>query len=189
MSHGFAHDGGSSMVHGVHRRPAQHRPRIVAGLIGFSTCAALAVGIASVATAAPRASANAASTSQLQYNLAGLAYLPWSGIDGQPGPNTSAATRAFQRDACIAVDGVAGPQTNGALAAKVRQVQAVARSTQDGAYGPHTKAAVRAWQRAHGVTGDGAAGPVTMAAMGIHRRACPAPPPPPPPPPPGSGTL
>lgn len=131
--------------------------------------------------------AAAVSTTQLQYDLAGLGYLPFSGIDGVSGPQTQGATRAFQTDACITVDGIDGPQTDAALAAKVSEVQGVAGAAQDGAYGPATKDAVAAWQAARGLVADGQAGPDTMAAMGIARASC-TPPPPPPPPPPGGMT-
>ena len=38
------------------------------------------------------------------------------GADGAFGPKTEAALKAFQESAGIAVDGIAGPATNGALA-------------------------------------------------------------------------
>jgi cell wall-associated NlpC family hydrolase len=105
----------------------------------------------------------------VQWDLAGLAYLPWSGIDGVNGPQTKAAVRSFQSDRCLAVDGVAGPQTDGALSSVVSAVQGTAGATRDGAYGPKTKSAVTSWQRAHGLGADGIAGPNTMRAMGITR--------------------
>lgn len=163
------------MSHGMHRARSGRGGRAVMCLLSLVTIGGLAVGLSGPASAV--------STTQLQYDLAGLAYLPWSGIDGQTGPQTSAATRAFQSDACIAVDGIDGPQTDAALAAKVTQVQAVAGAARDGAFGPNTRAAVASWQGAHGLTADGQAGPNTMAAMGIARTGCSGPPPPPPPPP------
>jgi len=106
---------------------------------------------------------------QLQWDLAGLGYLPWSGIDGITGPQTSGATEAFQTDRCLTVDGIAGPQTNGALMGVIKQVQGKAGSIADGSFGPKTEAAVKSWQAAHGLTADGQAGPATMKAMGITR--------------------
>lgn len=108
-------------------------------------------------------------TTQLQWNLAGLAYLPWSGIDGIPGPQTVAATEAFQTDRCLAVDGIVGPQTTGALTGVVKAVQTAAGATADGGYGPNTRTAVLSWQSAHQLSADGQAGPTTMTAMGVTR--------------------
>ncbi len=106
---------------------------------------------------------------QVQWNLAGMGYLPWSGVDGISGPQTRDSLRAFQRDACIAVDGVAGPVTDSRMARQVRRVQQKAGATADGAYGPDTRSAVERYQQANGLAADGAAGPVTMRAMGIDR--------------------
>ncbi|MBW1602596.1 peptidoglycan-binding protein [Streptomyces sp. JJ66] len=106
---------------------------------------------------------------QVQWNLAGMGYLPWSGVDGILGPQTASAVRAFQRDACITVDGIAGPVTDSHLARQVRKVQRKAGSTADGAYGPNTKSAVERYQRANGLSVDGMAGPATMRAMDIDR--------------------
>lgn len=126
------------MSQGQHRTRARLGTRLVMGLLSLATCAGLAVGVSP--------SAFAVSTTQLQWDLAGMAYLPFSGIDGQTGPQTTAATKAFQSDACLAADGIDGPQTDAALSAKVKQVQAAAGTTQDGAYGAGTKAAVKTWQ-------------------------------------------
>ena len=117
------------------------------------------------------AGASGTSTRQVQWDLAGLGYLPWSGIDGASGPQTKGAVRSFQSDRCLAVDGVAGPQTDGALSSAVSSVQGKVGATRDGAYGPKTKSAVIAWQRAHKLTADGQAGPATMKAMGLTRSA------------------
>ncbi|HKC28049.1 MAG TPA: phage tail tip lysozyme [Jatrophihabitans sp.] len=117
-------------------------------------------------------------TTQLQWDLAGLGYLPWSGIDGITGPHTAGATEAFQADRCLSVDGIAGPQTNGALVTVIKAVQSKAGTTADGAYGPNTRTAVTSWQSAHGLTADGQAGPATMIAMGISRTVSGCTPPP-----------
>jgi peptidoglycan hydrolase-like protein with peptidoglycan-binding domain len=107
------------------------------------------------------------STKQLQWDLAGLGYLSWSGIDGIYGPMTTAAVRSFQSDAGITVDGIAGPQTDGALSNVIKKVQAKVGAAQDGLYGPQTKADVEAYQRKHGLSVDGQAGPNTRRVMGI----------------------
>jgi peptidoglycan hydrolase-like protein with peptidoglycan-binding domain len=53
---------------------------------------------------------------QVQRRLARLGYEPGP-LDGQYGPATERAVRAFQAAAGIASDGVVGPQTRAALAA------------------------------------------------------------------------
>lgn len=117
------------------------------------------------------AGASGRSSRQVQWDLAGLGYLPWSGIDGADGPQTKGAVRSFQSDRCLAVDRVAGPQTDGAPSSAVSSVQGKVGATRDGAFGPKTKSAVIAWQRAHKLTADGQAGPATMKAMGVTRSA------------------
>ncbi len=113
------------------------------------------------------AAAQTISTTQVQWDLAGLGYLSWSGIDGIYGPATTAAVRSFQSDAGITVDGIAGPQTDGALSTVIKEVQAKVGATQDGLYGPQTKADVEKYQRKHGLSVDGQAGPNTRRVMGI----------------------
>ncbi|GGS02767.1 peptidoglycan-binding protein [Streptomyces nojiriensis] len=108
-------------------------------------------------------------TKLLQRNLAGLGYLPLSGVDGAYGPRTKNAVLSFQSDNDLEVDGIAGPQTKGALTAKVQRVQSAAGTQADGDYGPNTLSAVRTYQSGHGLEVDGIAGPRTMAAMGIAR--------------------
>jgi peptidoglycan hydrolase-like protein with peptidoglycan-binding domain len=79
--------------------------------------------------------------------------------DGQFGPVTDAAVRAYQSTVGITVDGVVGPVTWTTL------VQRAVGVTVDGQFGPVTTAAVEAWQSAHGLTVDGIAGPVTFASL------------------------
>ncbi|MFJ5779557.1 peptidoglycan-binding protein [Streptomyces sp. NPDC093094] len=114
-------------------------------------------------------SGTSSDTKLLQRNLVGLGYLGSGGVDGIYGPATKDAVLSFQSDNGLQVDGIAGPQTNGALTAKVQQVQAKAGTSADGDYGPATLAAVRTYQHAHGLEEDGIAGPRTMASMGIAR--------------------
>lgn len=149
------------------------------GQAGPATMAAMGIGRVEHCSAPPSGtpSPSASPTVQLQWDLAGLGYLPWSGIDGITGPHTAGATMAFQTDQCLSVDGIAGPQTDSALSSVVGAVEKVAGTTVDGGFGPNAKAAVAAWQSKHGLTADGQAGPDTMKAMGITRtKSCPNPP-------------
>lgn len=151
------------------------------GQAGASTMAAMGVTRVNRCTGPPSGTPapGTSATTQLQWDLAGLGYLTWSGIDGITGPQTAGATERFQGDRCLSVDGIAGPQTMGALTGLVRQVQAAAGTTADGGFGPNSRTAVATWQAAHGLTGDGQAGPATMTAMHIQRTAtCTTPPPP-----------
>src|SRR5258707_14311347 len=105
----------------------------------------------------------------LQSDLAGLSYMPMSGIDGSYGPNTTDAVKHYQGDRLLNVDGQAGPITMGALESEVEAVQKAAGTTADGDYGPNTIAAVKAYQSAHNLGVDGIARPMTMRSMGIAR--------------------
>ncbi|PRW63856.1 peptidoglycan-binding domain-containing protein [Actinopolyspora mortivallis] len=111
-------------------------------------------------------------TKQVQWNLAGMGYLPWSGIDGIVGPQTRSATMDFQRDACISTDAIAGPVTGDHMSQQVKKIQRATGTPADGAYGPNTRAAVEDYQRDHGLAVDGMAGPNTMSEMGISRTMC-----------------
>lgn len=57
---------------------------------------------------------NGVEVKQLQQALADAGFDP-QGVDGDFGPNTTAAVRAFQQDRGLEVDGIAGPQTLAAL--------------------------------------------------------------------------
>ncbi len=116
------------------------------------------------------ASAASGDVQLVQRDLAGLSYMPMSGVDGAYGPNTSASVRQFQNDNGLTVDGIAGPQTVSALTNKVKQVQHAAKTTADGDYGMHTLAAVKSYQQSHHLEVDGIAGPQTMNAMKIARK-------------------
>jgi peptidoglycan hydrolase-like protein with peptidoglycan-binding domain len=126
---------------------------------------ALATGV-SLAVAQP---AFAVTTTQLQWNLAGTAYLSFADIDGVSGPQTTAAVKGFQTDRCLSADGVVGTETSEELSAQVTKVQETAGTGLDGRYGPMTENAVKAWQGAHGLTQTGQADAATTTAMNILR--------------------
>jgi murein DD-endopeptidase MepM/ murein hydrolase activator NlpD len=107
-------------------------------------------------------------------------------VDGFAGPGTRAGVRRLQRRAGIAVDGVPGPQTLGALGRRGRPrlgARAIGAGASgfdvaqlqfllawhgfpsgaiDGGYGSHTNAAIIRFQRWAGLTRDGVAGPGTI---------------------------
>ncbi|HEX2887281.1 peptidoglycan-binding protein [Vineibacter terrae] len=98
--------------------------------------------------------------------------------DGQFGPATDAALKAYQKQNGLAVDGIAGPDTfsqmglselvllmPGSTGETVKKLQAALGISADGQYGPATVAAVKAYQQQHGLDADGYAGPVTLATM------------------------
>jgi peptidoglycan hydrolase-like protein with peptidoglycan-binding domain len=120
---------------------------------------------------------------QLQSALQGLGYDPIT-IDGQFGPRTEAAVKAFQRAQGIAVDGVVGDITwlnideadnsnptirRGSTGNPVRRAQkrltlgGYDTKGVDGIFGADTEAAVKRFQRDRRLTADGVVGPRTWA--------------------------
>lgn len=98
--------------------------------------------------------------------------------DGDFGPGTERALRAYQEKAGLAVDGIAGPDTftslglhelvllrKGSRGQAVKDLQAGLGIEADGIFGTGTEAAVIAFQTANGLDGDGLAGPETLARM------------------------
>ena len=101
---------------------------------------------------------------QRQMNLQFLNY-NCGGIDGIEGQKTKQAYENFQRDFGCSVDGIYGPETNGALISVIDDIQARVGARVDGVAGNETIEKTKEWQRNHGLTPDGIAGTQTRNAM------------------------
>ena len=96
--------------------------------------------------------------------------------DGQFGPGTEEALKAYQKEHGLAVDGVAGPDTFlamglpelvlltvGTRGEAVKKLQTALGIPADGQFGPGTAKAVKEFQEKNGLAVDGFAGPATLA--------------------------
>ncbi len=140
-----------------------------------------------------RSASGSVAVRALQRRLAKAGYGPGP-IDGRYGPETMQAVDRFQAAAGLAVNGIAGPVTLGALghppemlsegagytghgSRQVRELQrqlakhGYAPGPADGRYGPQTMNAVARFQAAHGLIVDGIAGPITLTALSNPRQA------------------
>lgn len=98
--------------------------------------------------------------------------------DGDFGPGTEKALKAYQAANGLAADGIAGPDTFmamglgelvllgvGTKGATVKKLQEALGIAADGVFGPGTKKAVIAFQEKNGLDADGLAGPATLSRM------------------------
>ncbi|MEJ1158581.1 peptidoglycan-binding domain-containing protein [Prosthecomicrobium sp. N25] len=98
--------------------------------------------------------------------------------DGDFGPATEKALKAFQSAHGLSADGIAGPDTFAALGLNelvllrqgsrgetVKKLQQALGLQADGAFGPATRKAVMEFQASKGLEADGMAGPDTLAAL------------------------
>ncbi len=99
-------------------------------------------------------------------------------VDGEFGPNTEAALKAWQKSKNLNADGIAGPDTfmamglhelillkQGTRGDTVKKLQQKLGIGADGQFGPGTEKAVKEYQAANGLKADGMAGPATLAQM------------------------
>ena len=129
-------------------------------------------------TAKPAENPAVKANKALQQDLTTLGF--YSGpINGQYGPLTTAAVKKLQARAGLPVDGIAGPQTEGAInlalgndttdAVDLLQTALTGLcyygGSVDGVFGSGTEAALIAFQKQAGITADGRYGPATAAAL------------------------
>jgi peptidoglycan hydrolase-like protein with peptidoglycan-binding domain len=102
--------------------------------------------------------------------------------DGQFGPATEEALKAYQKQHGLVVDGIAGPDTfthmglyelillrTGTSGEAVKKLQGALGIAADGQFGPATEKALREYQRKNGLAVDGMAGPETLAHMKLFK--------------------
>lgn len=98
--------------------------------------------------------------------------------DGEFGPETESALKAWQKSKGISADGIAGPDTfmamglyelillkQGTRGETVKALQQKLGIGADGQFGSGTEKAVREYQQKNGLKADGMAGPTTLAQM------------------------
>lgn len=110
------------------------------------------------------------SVRQRQLNLFHVGYYYTGAIDNIAGWQTKRAYIVFQRAVGITVDGIWGPQSDGASRDEVRKVQRLLNKhgynlAVDGLVGPLTIGAIKDYQRKNGLMVDGIVGIRTMAAL------------------------
>ena len=166
-------------------------------------------GAAGQHVAGPRATGSLLQATGRHVAALQVALRAWGSYDGRidaiAGPGTRAALRAFQAQAGLPVDGLAGRRTRAALGPlglpfHERRVlrpgafgwdvsalqfaltrEGLYRWPIDGYFGPETASALRRYQRAQRLTADGVAGPQTLpllrrARVPSARRPAPSPP-------------
>ena len=143
----------------------------------FRRCTALVLALMMVFVVLPMASAatykqgsSGEKVRDIQENLIGLGYLE-DDADGDFGPRTTEAVKAFQADFGLAVDGSAGKATQTALRNAVVRVQVELKKLgydpggADGHFGPRTASAVKAFQKKLGLKQTGTADAATRKAI------------------------
>ncbi|WP_317987897.1 peptidoglycan-binding domain-containing protein [Hyalangium gracile] len=176
------------------------------GVVGPKTWAALTAGGSGGATPTLKQGSKGAAVTNLQNLLSRHGFNPGP-ADGQFGPKTTAAVKAFQSAKGLTADGVVGPKTwarlNGAAGPSAPSAPGGSGPTlkqghsgppvaalqnrlnqlgfnagaADGQFGPKTTAAVKAFQSAKGLTADGVVGPKTWNQLGITVSGTPSTPP------------
>jgi peptidoglycan hydrolase-like protein with peptidoglycan-binding domain len=106
--------------------------------------------------------------------------------DGEFGPGTETALKAYQQKQGLKVDGIAGPDTfaqmglyelillkPGTSGDTVKKLQQSLGIAADGQFGAGTQKAVREFQSKNGLESDGLAGPATLAKMSLFKEMTP----------------
>ncbi|MBS7545815.1 peptidoglycan-binding domain-containing protein [Ancylobacter oerskovii] len=106
--------------------------------------------------------------------------------DGQFGPKTEEALKAYQKEHGLAADGIAGPDTFAALGLyelvllkvgtsgeTVKKLQTALGLDADGKFGAGTQKAVKDYQANNGLDADGFVGPATLAKLGLFAQITP----------------